>query len=363
MSDHQLKRRILFICGSKNQTTQMHKIAEQLPEYECAFTPYYVDGFCEWMRLRGWLDFTISGAIMAGRCIDYLKENGLTLDFQGKEGEKIGGYDLVFTCADLFVPKNVRQSKLILVQEGMTDPETIFYWLAKTFTFLPRWVGGTSTMGLSKMYDKFCVASEGYREFFARKGSVADRIVVTGLPNFDNFHSYINNDFPLHGYFLVCTNDIRECKQYENRKKFIMRAVKLAHGRQIVFKLHPNERHDRAIREIERYAPGALIYTTGSAEEMIANCEAYLSHFSTTTYVALALGKEVYSDIPEAELRQLAPLQNASAAKNIAQVAREILEMKPAVQVEKRWHRDPVLQPKLRMLWRNALGRVRISRS
>ena len=39
--------RILFIGGSINQTTQMHQIADELPECEPAFTPYYVDGWLE----------------------------------------------------------------------------------------------------------------------------------------------------------------------------------------------------------------------------------------------------------------------------------------------------------------------------
>jgi hypothetical protein len=356
-----VKKRILFICGSKNQTTQMHQIAMHLPEYDCSFTPYYVDGYCEWMRKAGWLDFTISGAKMVVQSKAYFEKHGLHLDYQGQEGN----YDLVFTCIDVFVPKNARKSKLILVQEGMTDPENFIFWLGKTFTFLPRWIAGTSMNGLSMMYDRFCVASEGYREFFIRKGSIADRIAVTGIPNFDNCARFLKNDFPLKGYFLVCTNDLRECKMYENRKKFIRRAVKLAGDRQLVFKLHPNEKHERAKREIERYAPGSLIYTDGSAEEMIANCDGFLSHFSTTTYVALALGKEVHSDIPEEELRRLAPLQHGQAAVNIATVARELLETEKAPSHDQSWdskRRRPTSSGRVRAAWRLALGRVRISR-
>jgi hypothetical protein len=356
-----MKKRILFICGSKNQTTQMHQIAMHLQEHDCAFTPYYVDGYCEWMRKVGWLDFTISGPRMAGLCVDYCEQHGLKVDYQGKEGN----YDLVFTCIDVFVPKNVRQSKLILVQEGMTDPENYLFWLAKTLKFLPRWIAGTSMNGLSLMYDRFCVASEGYREFFIRKGSIADRIAVTGIPNFDDFAKFLQNDFPLSGYFLVCTNDLRECKMYENRKKFIQRGVKLAGERQLVFKIHPNEKLDRAKREIEQYAPGALIYTEGSAEEMIANCDGFLSHFSTTTYVALTLGKEVHSDIPEEELRRLAPLQHGQAAVKIAAVARELLEAEKAPARDQSWNakrRRLTSIGRLRAAWRLALGRVRISR-
>ena len=43
-------QRILFICGSMNQTTQMHEVSRHLTEYERAFTPFYCDGVLEAMR-------------------------------------------------------------------------------------------------------------------------------------------------------------------------------------------------------------------------------------------------------------------------------------------------------------------------
>ena len=63
-----MRKRILFICGSMNQTTQMHQIAEHLPEYEHAFTPYYCDGPIELLRRLGLMEFTIVGQKLAGRC-------------------------------------------------------------------------------------------------------------------------------------------------------------------------------------------------------------------------------------------------------------------------------------------------------
>jgi len=48
----------------------------------------------------------------------------------------------------------------------------------------------------------------------------------------------------------------------------------------LIFKLHPNENAPRAIREIGRLAPGAAVFTTGSAEEMIANCDVLVTRFS-----------------------------------------------------------------------------------
>ena len=48
---------ILFICGSLNQTTMMHKIATQLEECNCFFTPYYADGMEDFAARIGLLKF------------------------------------------------------------------------------------------------------------------------------------------------------------------------------------------------------------------------------------------------------------------------------------------------------------------
>ncbi len=42
-----------------------------------------------------------------------------------------------------------------------------------------------------------------------------------------------------HNFVLVATSDMRETYKYENRKKFIKKAYKIADGRQLIFKLHP----------------------------------------------------------------------------------------------------------------------------
>ena len=180
--------------------------------------------------------------------------------------------------------------------------------------------------GLSDAYRAFCVASEGYRDFFIRKGVRPEKIVVTGIPNFDNCRRYCSNDFPYRHYVLVCTSPLRETFQGEDRKAFIRRAVEIAGGRPLIFKLHPNENVERATREIHRHAPGAMVFTTGSAEEMIANCDVLITRFSSTAFVGLALGKETYSDFDMDEMRRLTPVQNGSAALNIANVCRRFLE-------------------------------------
>jgi hypothetical protein len=317
-----MRKRIFFICGSMNQTTQMHQVSEHLREYEHAFSPYYCHGFDEMLRRLGLMEFTIIGDKLAGRCRKYLQDHGLPIDYQGRNRP----YDLVVTCSDVYLQKNIRDHKIVLVQEGITDRESLPFRLVKRFRFLPRWLAGTAATGLSDGYRAFCVASEGYRDFFIRKGARPEKIVVTGIPNFDNCRRYCNNDFPHSRYVLVCTSPLREIFQGEDRKAFIRRAVEIAAGRPLIFKFHPNENMERATREVRHYAPGALVFATGSAEEMIANCDVLITRFSSTAFVGLALGKETYSDFSIDEMRRLMPVQNGSAALNIAKVCRRVLE-------------------------------------
>ena len=319
-----MKKKVLFICGSMNITTQMQQIAAELPEYEKYFTPFYADGFIKLLNKLKLVEFTIIGDKRAGECHRYLESQALAIDYGGRQHD----YDLIVTCSDLVVQKNIQDKKRIIVQEGITDPERFSFHLVKTFKFLPKWFAGTSANGISNDFDYYCVAGEGYRELFIRKGVNPEKIRVTGIPNFDNCKKYYDNDFPHKGYVLVCTSDLREKFRYENRKKFIKDSLKIANGRQLIFKLHPNEKFERRTAEIKQLAPDALVYTSGSAEEMIANSEALITSYSSTIYVGLALGKEVYSVLDMDELRRLTPVQNSCAARHIADVCRELIEGK-----------------------------------
>ncbi len=343
------KKKILYICGSLNQTTQMHQISLQLPEYEAWFTPYYADGFIKFLTRIGILDFTIMGGVFKKRTLAYLKKNNLNVDYEGKKNH----YDLVFTCQDLIVPKNIRQSKIILVQEGMVDPETIWSKLVRTLR-LPRWAASTTMTGQSDLYDIFCVASEGFKELFIEKGLRPEKLRVTGIPNFDNCAQHLNNDFPHKKFLLVATSDMRETLKYENRKKFIQKALKIANGKQIIFKLHPNENVKKRTAEIKKYAPDALVYYGVPIEPMIANCDILLTRYSSVIFVASALGKKVYSDIDEKIIKKLTPIQNGgTSAKNIAEEARKLLELTP----EK--SEKYVNESKLRFYFRKKLAKVR----
>ena len=329
---------MLFICGSINQTTQMHAIARELSECAVRFTPYYGDTLGEIARRLGMVEMAILGNKRRGWCIEYLKDHDLPIDMHGREGQ----YDLVVDCTDVVVPRNIRRVPIVLVQEGILDPPGWMSSLCKRFRFLPRPLAGTALTGQSGAFDRFCVASAGYRDFFASEGIEPSKLVVTGIPNFDDCRRYLRNDFPHRGYVLVCTSDARETFKRDDRAALVRRALEIAHGRLVVFKLHPNEDHPRAEAEIRAIAPRALVYASGSAEEMIANAEVVVTQWSSTAFVALALEKELHSNFPIGELRRLAPVQNGGrAAGNIAQVCREVLASSSP------WPVEPPLVPRL----------------
>jgi len=314
--------KVLFICGSLNQTTQMHKVANELGHCDKAFTPYYADGLLETARRLGLAEFTILGDKLRRRCLDYLEAHRLPLDVGGRASD----YDLVVSCSDLIVPGNIRRHRVVVVQEGLLDQPRMSFRLCRALPFLPLWLAGTSTTGLSGRHERFCVASEGYRDIFIANGVAPERIVVTGIPNFDDCGRYRDNAFPHHGYVLVCSSDARETFKRHDRVAFLARCLAIAAGRRLIFKLHPNEKAARATREIHDAAPDALVFPTGCAEEMIANCDVLITQYSSTALVGLALGKEVHSDADVDWMRSLVPVQDGGAAGRIAGVCREVLE-------------------------------------
>jgi len=310
-------KKILFMCGSFNQTTMLHQVSKQLPEYEHYFTAYYSDGLEKLFASLGLLDFSVLGGKFREHTESYFTKNNLNIDYGGEKNN----YDLVVVCSDLIVPKNLRNKKMVMVQEGMTDPENVFFHIVKKFKMIPRYFGGTAATGLSDDYTYFCVASEGYKILFNKKGVKREKLIVTGIPNFDNCTQYLNNDFPHKNFSLVCTSDSRETFKYENRKKFILHALKLSERKQMIFKLHPNENVPRASREIDRWAPGSIVYSSGNTNHMIANCDILITMYSSVVYIGLALGKKVFSAFKLDELKKQLPIQNGgSSAKNIANV-------------------------------------------
>jgi hypothetical protein len=315
------KNKILFICGSLNQTTMMHKISSYFDDCDCYFTAYYADGLIDYLARKGLLNFTILGGKFRELTENYLKSRDLAIDYKGEKND----YNLVFTCQDLIVPANIRNKKLVLVQEGMTEPENLWYHLVKRLK-LPRWLAGTSMTGLSDAYNLFFVASGGYKKLFVAKGVNPGKIRVTGIPNFDNASQYFYNNFPLRHYVLAATSDRRETLNFENRKKFIRKVLKIANGRVVLFKLHPNENWERATREIKQLAPNALIYYNANTDHLIANCDVLVTKYSSVVYIGMALNKEVHSDFDMDYLYKLTPIQNGGAsAHEIAKITRQHL--------------------------------------
>ncbi|MCB9076605.1 MAG: hypothetical protein H6631_03375 [Anaerolineaceae bacterium] len=316
-------KKILFIGGSLNQTKIAHAVARHLArDYACCFTPYYCDGLIELAAGAGLLDFTVIGGNARAQTEAYLQAQRLPVDYGGRQHD----YDLVVTTSDLLIQDNIRHKKIVLVQEGMTDRESLMFYLVKWLK-IPRYLASTATNGLSNAYEYFCVASAGYRDFFIKKGVQPDKLVVTGIPNFDDVAQFKQNDFPYKKFVLVATSDARETFKFDNRKKFIRRCLRIADDRPLIFKLHPNENVKRATREIKALAPQALVFANGSIEPMIANCDVLITQYSTVVYLGLALGKEVHSYFDIETLKKMTPIQNGGASgRNIAAVCRRVLE-------------------------------------
>ena len=316
------KKKILFITGSMNQTSQMHQISLQLPDFDCWFSQIFSDSaFVNYLIKH---TRVLDGTILAGQfkvnSEKYLKQNNLQIDYRAQKNS----YDLVVYCADMMVPPRMKACKTIWVQEGMIDRYTLASRIVKTLALPPYLSGNTSLNGSSNVCDIYCTASQGYKNFFISKGGQQQRFVVTGIPNYDNLRAFAKNDFPYHDYVMVATTDMRETFRFENRPRFIKKAVKIAKGRQLLFKLHPNENVERATREIKKYAPaGTLIFSTGNTNEMIANCTELITQYSTVVYTGIALGKKVHSWFDVEELKRLTPIQNGgTSAIQIANVCR-----------------------------------------
>ncbi|HNY83802.1 MAG TPA: hypothetical protein PKK82_03005 [Anaerolineaceae bacterium] len=333
------KPKILLIGGSLNQTTMMHKIASALPDCDCVFTPYYATGIIGELARLNLLHFSILGGRHKRATLRYLNEHNLPLDHAGQNGP----YDLVITGSDLIVPANVRQTRLLLVQEGMLERPNFLFpfvrWLGA-----PRFLANTSATGLSHAYDLLCAASEGYRQHFLKLGIPNHKIVVTGMPNFDHFEGYRRNNFKHHHYVLILTSSIRETLGFDDRHRFLQQAQLIARDREVVFKLHPNEDPHRAIREIRQYFKHAPVLLSGNAHEMIANCDILIAQTSSAIFTALALGKQVYSCLDEAKLRELLPLQNGGTSHlRIAEAARVLLATSLADLKARRGRSQPLI--------------------
>jgi hypothetical protein len=319
------KKKILFLTGSINQTIQMHSISKFLLHFDCYFSQFFSENFFITKAIElGVLDTTIMGNPLRKKSEAYIDKHQLPNDYMAK----LNAYDLVVFCSDMLFPKKFLNTKTIWVQEGMIDPYTILSAFIQK-TGIPRyWSFGTSLNGTSNLCDIYCAASEGYKKYFVKKGTDENKIFVTGIPNYDHLIQHIENDFEHHGYVMVATTDMRETYRYENRPKFLQKCVEIAAGRRLLFKMHPNEKKDRAIREIKENCPeNTLIYTEGPTNDMIANCEELITQYSTVVYTGIALGKKVHSFFERDDLLEKMPIQNGGeSAQRIAKICEMYLD-------------------------------------
>jgi hypothetical protein len=321
-----MRNKILFITGSLNQTSQMHQISQFLPDYDCWFSQVFSE-----TRISRFLEkYTniIEGTVMSEQCRanteKYLRERGMQIDYRAVKNK----YDLVVFCSDMVVPLGLRQPKTIWVQEGMIDKLTLVSRIVKALG-LPTWLAGnTSLNGSANICDVYCAASPGYKHALSKRGADGNRIIVTGMPNYDDLQKFTDNNFPYRDYVMVASTDMRETFRYENRPAFIQDAVRIANGRRLLFKLHPNENFERAKNEIRKYTPkDTLIYHSGNTNEMIANCCELITQYSTVVYTGIALGKKIHSWFNTDELYKLMPIQNdGTSAQNIANICRAYIE-------------------------------------
>src|SRR5678816_1838420 len=166
--------RVLFVCGSPNQTGQMVQIARALPELEAWFTPYYSD----WLPYEAILKLdgfepAIHGHKRRGICADELNRRGLRIDL----GAERNDYDLWVCPNDAIIPVGLSRIPWVLVQEGIMEQPNWRTWVWRKTGLMPRGIATTAVFGLTKQYENFCVASEGYRTQFLAEGISADKLV------------------------------------------------------------------------------------------------------------------------------------------------------------------------------------------
>jgi len=303
----------------------MMGIANELKDYDCWFSQLFTDNILINFLLNktSLLNGTIIAKPFRNQSEQLLREHRFNIDYKAT----LHQYDLVIFCSDMLVPKRMRQTKTVWVQEGMIDKITwVSKWI-KRLNLPPILCFNTSLNGTSNKCDLYCTASEGYKEYITQYGTNPDKVKITGIPNYDNACQYLNNNFPHKNYVMVATSDIRETARKENRIAFLKECIATANGRQLLFKLHPNENAERAIREIKSVAPeNTLIYTEGNTHEMIANCDELITQYSTVVYTGISLGKKVHSWFNVDVLKMMEPLQNnGTSAANIAAVCQAAL--------------------------------------
>lgn len=325
------KKNVLCLVGSRNQTSQLHQISQFLnDDYNVFYSQIFGEGyFYKLVAEAGFLDNTVLGrdSSFTKSSQEYIREHNLEYDYRGIS--KDIKYDLALLSTDLIVPKSFKKIKTIWVQEGMIDPINNFAIFVKKLNLPTYTTANTSLNGTSNLADIFCAMSIGYKNYFSEYGTNPNKILVTGVPNFDNIEALKKSSYHESGYVLVATSDIRELGGNDDRYFFINKCIEIAKGKKIIFKPHPNENIERVKNEIYSQIPDATIITEPIIDELIANCDTLVTQYSSCVYIGLILGKKIYSFFPMNDLEAKKPIQNGGeSAKLISEIARDFLEFK-----------------------------------
>ncbi len=314
--------RCLFVCTTKYNASVLKLVANELPDWDCYFTPTYSTPTVTYRFLRRTrlIDRTPLSNEFQARVLTGMQGLGLRLDL-----DRTRRYDLIVLGNDFFIPQNLRHFRpKVLVQEGWVWP---FSWRRRIGRALhiPPLLIGANGAGLSGCYDYFCVASTGYRDLFSRSGVHHERMIVTGLPLLDNIVTDLApmRDASSESHFvLLATHPGREYFEGEKRRNLLLKTRRIARGRPIVVKFHPHEDTDRAAKEVRSWMPEATISTEPDIRRLISNCSELVTTYSTVIFYALALNKPVHCSYPIRKVTQLVPEQNHEAAQRIASVCR-----------------------------------------
>jgi hypothetical protein len=322
------RKKIICLVGSLNQTKQLHLISNYLKDdYDIYFTQLFGDGmFLKMVAESGIVDNTVFGrnSSFTLNSRDYIESNNLNYDYRANS--RGINYDLALLSTDMIVPKEFRKIKTIWVQEGMIDKLGSMSRLVKKVGLPEFFTGDTSLNGTSNRADIYCSMSFGYKDYFSQWGTKKEKILVTGVPNFDNIDEFKNDSYHESGFILIATSDIRELGGNENRTDFFEKCVKIANGRKVIYKPHPNESRERVTKELMQVIPNAEIIYKPILDTLIAHCDTLITQWSSSVYVGLVLGKTVYSYFPMEELEAKKPIQNGGkSAEIIANIAREFI--------------------------------------
>jgi hypothetical protein len=323
------RKNILCVVGSRNQTTQLHEIAKFL---EDDYNVYYSQLFGEGILYRaaaeiGFFDNTVLGrdSSFTRSSQEYIRMHNLNYDYRGTT--KGITYDLALLSTDMIVPKSFKKIKTVWIQEGMIDPINKFAKLVNRLGLPPYTTASTALNGTTNIADLYFAMSQGYKEYFTTYGTDRNKILATGVPNFDHISSLKETTYPERDFVLVATSDIRELGGNDDRSHLIRKAVEIADGRKIIFKPHPNEKIRRVISEIYSLIPNATIITDPIIDTLIAHCDTLITQYSSCVYQGLVLGKTVYSYFPIEELESKKPIQNGGkSGEVISNIVRGYLE-------------------------------------